>query len=125
MRLLRRDQGFVLILTVVLIPLCGFAILITTAQTAQLSRNLRYAQRRAEQKSLWLSAETWIGHNRDAVLNLEPGQSLDIPIGAIAAWPTDCTLHRTPDDPDKAEFTLTLTIEYTNRTAVINRKTSL
>ena len=124
MRKNRQNRGFILILVVALIPLYGLAVVLTTAQTAQLSRNLQTAQRQAEHKNLWLSVETWLDVNRDAALNLEAGDVIAVPVADIAVWPAACTAEMTTDEcqDGRAVLSVTVTIESPRKTTVLHRK---
>ena len=111
MRQTRRHRGFVLIMAVAMIPLFGLAVLLTTDRTAQLSRSLRMAERRAEQKTLLLSAEAWLRVNGGAVDAIEPGQLIAVPIGDAATPPATCSATVIARENGTTVLTLTATGE--------------
>lgn len=121
----RRHRGFVLIIAVVLIPLFGFAMMLTTSHTAQLSRSLRAVEQQLEYKNLRLSAEAWLEVNRQTVLNLEPGESMAVPTGDIAAHPTECTVELTSRDNSGATLNLVFQIEQEQKTISLTHPFSL
>ncbi|HDS85427.1 MAG TPA: hypothetical protein ENN97_09575 [Phycisphaerales bacterium] len=125
MRTNRRHRGFVLILAVALIPLFGFAMLLTTSHTAQLSRSLRAVEQQTEYKNLRLSAEAWLAANRQTVLNLEPGESMALPIGDVAAHPTDCTVELTSRDSSGATAIIAFQIEQGQKLILVTHPFSL
>lgn len=55
MRHKRQHPGFIIMAAIVLIPLFGLAILLTTSQTAQMSSRVRQVEKRIEQKNQQLS----------------------------------------------------------------------
>lgn len=122
MRQTRRHRGFLLIIAVVLIPLVGLAVLITTAQTAQLSRTLRMAERRAEHKTLLFSAAAWLRANRSTVLALEAGQTIAVPMKDIAPHSTVCIAEVSERRGDSTALVLTLTIEELRTTRTITQR---
>lgn len=79
----KRRHGFILIMAVALIPLFGLAVLLTTAQTAQLSRRLKHTEKQAEQKNQRLSAEALklrrTTVSREGAYSEPPPQSATVP----------------------------------------------
>ena len=122
MRCKQRQRGFVLLMAVAMIPLFGFAVLLTTAQTGQLARRLKHMERQAEKKTLLLSAEAWVEVNRDKVKALGAGESIAVPISDVVSCPAVCTIAGIAGEEGAILWTLTLNIEQPNRAIEITKE---
>ena len=122
MRCKQRQRGFVLLMAVAMIPLFGLAILLTTAQTGQLSRQLKRIEWQAEQKNLLLSAEVWLAENRKSAEALKTGESITVPIADVASCPAVCTAGIVAGENGRTVLMLTLTVEQSNRTIVVKKE---
>lgn len=125
MQRIRRTRGFTLILAVALIPLVGVAVLLATGQTAQLSRSLRTAERRADEKSLLLSAEVWLVVHRAAVRTAPVGETLAVPITDITRRPATCSADIVAHDAEATVIRLTVTLGDALQTTTAERLLSL
>jgi Tfp pilus assembly protein PilX len=121
MRQIRRHRGFVLIMVVVLLPLFGAAVLVTTAQTAQLSRSLRAAEQDAAKKTLLLSAEAWLRANRADMHTLEAGMTISVPVADAASCPAGCKAEVTARDSSGVALMLKMTIGEGDKTISFER----
>ena len=95
-------------MAVAMIPLAGLAMLLATGQTGQLSRRLRAAERRADEKTLRLSAAAWLRVHRETAEAMEPGEALALPVGDAVTPPVHCTARRIAQDDGTTALALTM-----------------